>query len=105
MEEVTDFKVQSLNPEALERAAAMLRVIAHPIRISILTLLEDGEKLSVTEIHTRLDIGQSAASHHLGLLKDKDVLGSQRDGKNTYYYLRHANLKNILQCVSMCQKQ
>ena len=104
MNEVAEFQVRSLNPETLEKAAAMLRVIAHPVRISILGLLEDGGRMTVSEIHKSLDIGQSTASHHLGLLKDKDVLGSQREGKNTYYYLRHANLKNILQCVSMCQK-
>jgi len=92
-----------LDPEQLERAANMLKAIAHPMRIAIIGLLERGEKLSVTEIHEKLGIEQSTTSHHLGILKDKDVLISKREGKNTYYSLKHENLKNILNCVSMCK--
>jgi DNA-binding transcriptional ArsR family regulator len=95
-----DFK--DLNPESLERAANMLKAIAHPIRISIVGCLEDGERRTVTEIHTQLGIEQSTASHHLGILKDKGVLVSKRDGKNTWYFLKHENLRTILSCVSSC---
>ena len=93
---------KELNPERLERAANMLKAIAHPIRISIISCLEDGQKRTVTEIHKQLDIEQSTASHHLGILKDKDVLASRREGKNTWYFLKHENLKTILNCVSSC---
>ena len=92
-----------LNPEQLERAANMLKAMAHPMRIAIIGYLENGDQLSVTEIHERLGIEQSTTSHHLGILKDKGVLISRREGKNTYYSLKHENLKNILNCVSMCR--
>lgn len=95
-------KVQDLRPEQLEQAAIMLKAIAHPMRIAIISFLEDGKKLTVTEIHERLNLEQSTTSHHLGILKDKGVLGSQREGKNTYYYLRHEQLSNIVDCISMC---
>ncbi len=91
-----------LNPESLEKAANMLRAIAHPVRISIVSCLEDGKKKTVTEIHKALGIEQSTASHHLGILKDKGVLSSKRDGKNTWYSLKHENLKTVLNCVSAC---
>jgi DNA-binding transcriptional ArsR family regulator len=93
---------KDLNPENLERAANMLKAIAHPVRISIVGYLEDGEKRTVTEIHTELGIEQSTASHHLGILKSKDVLASKRMGKNTWYYLKHENLRTVLNCVSNC---
>jgi DNA-binding transcriptional ArsR family regulator len=95
-----DFK--ELNPESLEKAANMLRAIAHPVRISIVGCLEDGKKKTVTEIHKHLGIEQSTASHHLGILKDKGVLSSKREGKNTWYFLKHENLKTVLNCVSIC---
>jgi DNA-binding transcriptional ArsR family regulator len=57
---------------------------------------------TVTEIHKILNIEQSTTSHHLGILKDKGVLQSQREGKNTYYSLKHNSLKNIVECVSKC---
>jgi len=93
---------KELKPESLERAANMLKAIAHPMRLLIVGCLEDGEKKTVTEIHNQLGIEQATASHHLGILKDRGVLASKRDGKNTWYYLKHENLKTILNCVSGC---
>lgn len=61
-----EIKVKDLDIEMLERAAGMLRAIAHPLRIAILTHLEEGNRLTVTEIHQSLQIEQSTASHHLG---------------------------------------
>lgn len=95
-------KITELNSEQLERAANMLKAIAHPMRIAIMNHLEDGKKLTVTEIHRLLNIEQSTTSHHLGILKDKGVLGSERNGKNTYYFLKHDSLNQIVDCVSKC---
>lgn len=95
-------KLEKLNPDQLEKAANMLKAIAHPVRISILNQLINGKKLTVTEIHELLKIEQSTTSHHLGILKDKGVLASKRDGKNSYYFLKHENLADILSCISQC---
>lgn len=95
-------KISNLTSEQLDRAASMLKAIAHPMRIAILNYLEDGKKLTVTEIHELLNIEQSTTSHHLGILKDKGVLSSEREGKNTYYYLKHKDLSKIVDCVSEC---
>ncbi|PXX97002.1 transcriptional regulator [Marinifilum breve] len=95
-------KIKELEPEKLEKAANMLKAIAHPMRIAILGYLEDGKKLTVTEIHELLKIEQSTTSHHLGILKDKGVLSSKREGKNTYYFLKHCSLSNIVDCISNC---
>jgi len=95
-------EVNDLNIEMLESAANMLKALAHPMRIAIIKLLEDGQKKTVTEIHNMLNIEQSTTSHHLGILKDKGVLSSKRVGKNTYYFLKHESLKNIISCVSKC---
>jgi DNA-binding transcriptional ArsR family regulator len=89
-------------PENLEKAAIMLKAIAHPIRISIVGYLENGEKRTVTEIHKHLGIEQSIASHHLGILRDRGVLVSKREGKNTWYYLKNRDIRTILNCVSAC---
>lgn len=91
-----------LTSEQLDKAANMLKAIAHPMRIAIINFLDDGRKLTVTEIHELLKIEQSTTSHHLGILKDKGVLGSHRDGKNTYYFLKHDKIYNIIECVSKC---
>ena len=95
-------KFETLKPEQLEQVSNMLKAIAHPMRIAILSFLEDGAKLTVTEIHEKLQIEQSTASHHLGIMKDKGVLSSRREGKNTFYFLRHEQLSNIIDCISKC---
>ncbi len=96
------FKIKDLKVEQLEFAANMLKAIAHPTRIAILNFLEDGKMLTVTEIHERLQIEQSTTSHHLGILKDKGILASKRNGKNTYYYLKYESLNSIISCVQKC---
>jgi len=91
-----------LSSERLEDAATMLKAIAHPMRVAILNLLKDGEKLTVSEIHKTLKIEQSTTSHHLGILKDKGVLKSERRGKNSFYFLRNQNLEHIINCLNKC---
>ena len=95
-------KIDDLDIDKLEMAANLMRAIAHPMRIAILKHLEGGRKLSVTEIHDLLGIEQSTTSHHLGILKDKGILCSHREGKNTYYFLKHEILSQIIDCVNRC---
>ncbi len=83
----------------LESSTELLRAMAHPIRLAIIDLLKEGTKLSVTEIHESLDIEQAVASHHLRILKDKNVLNSRRKGKNTFYSLRHLGFSDIVKSL------
>lgn len=94
--------IKELDADRLEMAASMLKAIAHPMRIAILKHLEGGKRLTVTEIHELLGIEQSTTSHHLGILRDKGVLCSKRDGKNTYYYLKYEILSKIVECLQSC---
>jgi DNA-binding transcriptional ArsR family regulator len=94
--------IDDLSIEKLEMAANLMKAIAHPMRIAILKQLEGGKKLTVTEIYESLGIEQSTTSHHLGILKDKGVLCSRRDGKNTYYFLKHELLSQMVDCINKC---
>ncbi|MDD3877650.1 MAG: metalloregulator ArsR/SmtB family transcription factor [Bacteroidales bacterium] len=91
-----------LDIRKLEEIAGKLRAIAHPMRIAIIELLQDNPKLNVTQIYETLKIEQAGASHHLNLLKNKGVLGSKREGKNTFYYLKSNAINQILDCMSKC---
>jgi DNA-binding transcriptional ArsR family regulator len=93
---------EGLSAEQLEKAANLLKAIAHPMRVAILQHLDGGKQLTVTEIHEYLKIEQSTTSHHLGILKDKGILGSKRDGKNTYYFIRNEHLNSIIECINKC---
>jgi len=86
----------------LEAAASRMRAIAHPMRIAIIELLDTNEKMNVTEIYERLNIEQAAASHHLNILKNKGLLNSKRDGKNTIYSIKMVALSKIIDCINNC---
>ena len=86
----------------LERCASILKAIAHPIRIAIIRVLEENERLSVSEIHELLDLEQAVASHHLGILKNKGVLVSYRSGKNMLYELKHRQITKIIEIMERC---
>ena len=93
-----------INIAKLELAASKLRAISHPMRIAIIDLLADGKRLSVTDIYSALGIEQACASHHLNILKNKNVLVSKREGKKIYYYLRNIALTEILDCINRCNE-
>lgn len=84
----------------LENIANRLRAIAHPMKIAIISLLEESIKFNVTEIHHKLKIEQATASHHLNILKNTGVLLSKRVGKQTFYFIKNNALKQIIDCVN-----
>jgi len=86
----------------LEAAASRMRAIAHPMRIAIIELLNQNERMNVTEIYEKLNIEQACASHHLNILKNKGLLNSKRDGKNTIYSIKMAALSKIVECINNC---
>lgn len=83
----------------LENATETLRAVAHPIRIAILDLLAKNGELTVTEIHERLQIEQAVASHHLRILKGKEVVKLVRSGKNSLYSLTKADFFQIIEVL------
>jgi DNA-binding transcriptional ArsR family regulator len=91
-----------LNRELLEKQARILRAISHPVRIALLDLLQEKKELSVTEIHNTLNLRQAEASHHLGILRDKGILNSIRDGKSIKYSLKIEKLSQIINCINSC---
>lgn len=87
-------------PEAehLQRAADILKTVAHPARIRILDLLEGGEK-AVTEICRSLDLAQPYVSQHLNIMKSRQILASRRDGTMVYYSIANHNVLQVIECV------
>lgn len=88
----------------LEGATGALRAVAHPIRLAIVDLLRGNKSLNVTEIHESLGIEQAVASHHLRIMKDKGLLKSQRNGKNTYYALKNPSIGAFVSLMEEIQE-
>jgi ArsR family transcriptional regulator len=71
-----------------------LRAVADPLRWRILTLL-GREELCVCHLVDVLDVPQSLVSHHLRVLRDADLVESERYRYWTYYRLRPAALGEL----------
>ena len=50
--------------EKIERVVTILKIIFHPVRLTILGQLSNSNRLIVTGIHNLLGIEQSITSHH-----------------------------------------
>ncbi|NTW35438.1 MAG: winged helix-turn-helix transcriptional regulator [Syntrophobacteraceae bacterium] len=88
----------SLEADYLEKAADVLRTVAHPVRLQIIDFLQEGEK-SVTEICDHLGAQQPYTSQQLALLKAKGILGARRSGNQVHYSITLPGVIKIIQCV------
>lgn len=95
-------KPPRISPKMILNAAEVLKCIGHPVRLKILELLEQGGERTVSEIHDRLDINQPKASQHLGLMRDRGILASRRDGVNVYYRIQDEKVVRVLDCLRSC---
>ena len=97
MGEYTD--IQKLE---MEKAAFILKSIAHPSRLAIIDILSKQPWQAVSEISDKLDMEQSLTSHHLNIMKMKGVLESERDGKSIKYKLKLTEVTQVLSCIEHC---
>jgi ArsR family transcriptional regulator len=74
------------DPELYRIKADFCKTLADPTRQMMIAELRSGEK-TVGQIAEALEIIQSAASHHLAILRSKGVVRARRDGSNVYYSL------------------
>ena len=71
--------------------AEMCKVFSNPTRLEILNLLRDNE-LSVTELIEKTKLSQANISQHLSIMKSKEIVISDRKGKNIYYKLTNPRI-------------
>ena len=83
----------------IERAAYVLKAVAHPLRIKIIQMLNENKELNVSTIYKNLNAEQSLISHHLINMRDKGILEIRRSGKNIYYFLVDNAVSEIIECI------
>ena len=68
----------------VDQLAALFRLLSDRTRLTILVVLAEGER-NVGSLCEELKLPQPTVSHHLGLLKMNNVIGSRRSGKQIFY--------------------
>jgi len=85
-------------PPDWNRVARTLKAVAHPLRLRIIDLLEDGER-SVGEIVEALGAKPAVTSQQLGLMRDRGVLDARRDGNHVYYCIANRHVVDVIHCI------
>ncbi len=86
---------EQVNPQNLKDAMSVLRAIAHPLRLKILSFIDKHRKVSVHKIYTGLNIDQSIASQQLHILRNARLVKHERDGKYIYYAVDYEVVERI----------
>ncbi len=75
-----------------------LAALADPTRRRILQLLNDGD-LNASEIGAHFDMSAPSISHHLKVLKDAELVQSERRGQTIVYSLNETVIQEVLQAL------
>lgn len=78
-----------------DAAAQLLRALSNPARLMVLCLLAEAE-LSVSSINQHIDLGQSALSQHLAVLRRDGLVDTRRESQTIFYSLRPGPAADIL---------
>ncbi len=70
----------------MNKKIKLFKALAHQTRLQILCLLLEGE-MCVCKIMAILELPQSTASRHLGILKNARLVEDRRDGTWAHYSL------------------
>jgi len=76
---------------SLGATSDLLGLLAEPSRVRLLALLGDNE-LTVNELCSVTELGQSRVSTHLGKLRDAGLVRDRRAGGSTYYRMANGDL-------------
>jgi DNA-binding transcriptional ArsR family regulator len=77
--------------QELEPLVGVFRLLSDRTRLNILMILAEGER-NVTRLCEELGLPQPTVSHHLGLLRMRNLITNRRNGKQVFYGLNgHVN--------------
>ncbi|HHX79346.1 MAG TPA: helix-turn-helix transcriptional regulator [Acholeplasmataceae bacterium] len=88
-------KEKSLENAEEEKLVDLFKTIGEKTRSKILLLLTIVPELFVCEIIDLLKMEQSAVSHQLRILRNKDLVKSRKVGKLVYYSLKDEHVKDL----------
>jgi DNA-binding transcriptional ArsR family regulator len=90
-----------IDPDLLERAAAVIKCLGHPLRLQLLDALEGGAG-TVTELQELTGATQAMVSQQLATLRGHGVVTARRDGPFVRYAIAEPKVHHILACIRGC---
>ncbi len=78
------------------RMAQVAKALGDPVRLQLVDVLRrHAGKVCVCELVPLFEISQPTVSHHLKVLREAGVVGSEREGLWAYYYVIPEALKEL----------
>src|ERR671926_573925 len=78
------------------RMAAVAKALGDPVRVQLVDVLRrHAGKVCVCELVPLFDLSQPTVSHHLKVLRDAGIVGSERRGLWAYYYVQPQAVKEL----------
>lgn len=88
-------KETKLDYRKVDKATLIFRAITHKLRMRIVSLILSNKSMIVTDIYTELNLEQSLASQHLGILRRAKIVLTKRKGKFIHYYINDEMIEKI----------
>ena len=88
------------NFEFLNKAAEMMKAIAHPIRLCIVAGLAEKKECNVSSMQHCIKSPQSTISQHLQKLRTAGVISARRQGLEVYYRIEDKRVLKILKILN-----
>ncbi len=85
--------------EKLEYAEALMRALAHRLRIQILEFIHKEGQTHVQKIYRTLDLEQSITSQHLAIMRKVGLLHCRKEGKFKYYSVNYDLIERAVLAV------
>ena len=74
--------------EQAVRMAAVAKALGDPVRLQLVDVLrKHAGKVCVCELVPLFDLSQPTVSHHLKVLREAGIVGSERQGLWAYYFV------------------
>jgi ArsR family transcriptional regulator len=85
-----------LEHERAVRMAAIAKALGDPVRLQLVDVLrQHAGEVCVCELVPLFDLSQPTVSHHLKVLREAGIVGSERRGLWAYYYVIPGALEEL----------
>jgi ArsR family transcriptional regulator, arsenate/arsenite/antimonite-responsive transcriptional repressor len=85
-----------IDREHAARMAAVTKALGDPIRMQLVDVLrKHAGKVCVCELVPLFDLSQPTVSHHLKVLREAGIVGSERRGLWAYYYVNPEAMEDL----------
>ena len=84
-----------------EDMAAILKTLADPARLRILSMLARSDEICACDLEEPLDLSQPTVSHHIKQLREAGFVASERRGKWVYHRLVRGRLEEVTSALDL----